>query len=450
MDQTESLQALLQATLAVNQSVDLSDVLLSIANVARDLLGAERVTLYVVDHEKGELWSTVLEDPSLREIRLPLGRGVAGSVARDGEPVLLNNPYSDPRFEDRIDRESGFRTRNMLVAPLKDPTTGAVLGVLQLLNKIGDDFSTTDTEKIAEVSAHVAVTLRKSLELHNLQIRQAELQKKLEQQTEELIRAHGEIRTKNEAMRKELEMAVLLQRTLLPDQLPQTNRIWFETFYRPSTQLSGDLYELMRFDDHRLALVMVDVMGHGVASAMVGAMFKMAFHFYVSPDLSPAHLAGRMNQWLADSLPAENRMMTAVYLYLDCQRLSALFTVAGHPHPRLLRRTTGQLELIDTGDIPLGTIPDFEFHEKKVQLEKGDRVLLFTDGLYESEDADGRPMGMQTADAIIRRTAHEPIQVLIEKLWSASCAHRGVQPSQDDVTLVGFDVGPIADAKESD
>lgn len=442
MDRTESLKALLEAALAINQSVDLSDVLRSILNVTRDLVAAERGTLYVVDHEKGELWSTVLEDPTVREIRLPLGRGVAGCAAQDGKTVILNNPYADPRFDGSVDRQSGFRTRNMLVAPLKDPVTGRVTGVLQLLNRIGGDFVEEDTARVAAVSAHVAVTLRKSLEMHSLLSRQTELQSKLERQTAELIQAHQEIRNKNEAMSKELGMAVLLQRTLLPAELPRTDRIWFETLYRPSTQLSGDFYDLIAFDDDRLGLVMVDVMGHGVASAMIGAMFKMAFHFHASLGLSPSRLVGIMNRWLTDALPAENRMMTAVYACLDCEKLTARFTVAGHPHPRILHRASREIELVDTGDIPLGMIPDVDFHEKEIQFERGDRVLLFTDGLYESENPEGIPLGMKTADAILIDTAAEPAQALIRELWNASKSHRDPQSAGDDVTLVVFDVAP--------
>ncbi len=450
MNRTESLKALMEATLEINRSVDLSDVLSSIVSVTRELLSAERGTLYVVDHERGELWSTVLDDPKVREIRLPFGRGVAGNVALDGKTILLNNPYTDRRFDGSVDQRSGFRTRNMLVAPLQDPVTGRVAGVVQLLNKIGGDFCQDDAERVAAVSAHLAVTLNKSLEMHRLRTRQIELQNQLERRTEELIRAHQEIRDKNQAMSKELGMAVLLQRTLLPKELPRTQRIWFETLYRPSTQLSGDLFDLMTFDDHHLGLVLVDVMGHGVASAMVGAMFKMAFDFHASADLSPSRLVGRMNRWLIEALPAENRMMTAVYLCLDCERLTARFTVAGHPHPRILRRASREIELVDTGDIPLGMIPDFGFHDKEIQLQPGDRVLLFTDGLYECEGPEGMPMGMQTVDTILKNTAGQQPHVVIHELWNASSSHRHSQSAGDDVTLVVFDVAtPDSDPSPS-
>ena len=440
MKRTESLKSLLEATLRINRSVDLSDVLRSIVSVTRELLSVERGTLYVVDHERGELWSTVLDDPNVTEIRLPFGRGVAGNVALDGKTVLLNNPYTDSRFDGSVDQRSGFRTRNMLVAPLQDPVTGQVAGVLQLLNKIGGDFCQDDAERVAAVSAHLAVTLNKSVQMHRMRTRQVELQNQLERRTEELIQAHQEIRDKNQAMSKELGMAVLLQQTLLPEKLPRTERIWFETLYRPSTELSGDLFDLIMFDDHRFGLVLVDVMGHGVASAMVAAMFKMAFHFHASEGHAPSRLVGKMNRWLIEALPSENRMMTAVYLYLDCERLTARFTVAGHPHPRILRRTSREIELVDTGDIPLGMIPDFGFHEKEIQLQPGDRVLLFTDGLYECEDPEGIPMGMQTADAILKNTAGQQAQVVINELWNASCSHRHEQSAGDDVTLVVFDV----------
>ncbi len=440
-NETEHLRSLWEASLAISQSVDLTDVLRSIVDVVRRLLSAERGTLYVVDWDEGTLWTTVLDEPSIKEIRIPIGVGIAGHVARDGETVVLNDPYGDSRFNPEVDRKTGFRTRNMLCIPLKTPRSQDVVGVLQILNKAQGEFVGEDVHKIELLANHMATTLHKSLEIHKLQRRKTELQNEVQKQARALLAAHEEITRANRIMSAELETARILQNTLLPHDLPRNEAIRFDAFYRPSSQLSGDLYDVVPLGDDLLGVVIVDVMGHGVPSAMVGAMFKMAFRIHVRQDSSPAYLMGTMNRWLLDTAPAENRMMTAVYLCLDRRDLRMRCSVAGHPHPRLLPRGEGCVRLISTGDIPLGLIPDFVFHEEELRLSPGDRLLLFTDGLHETYNSRGEPMGLETVDRILAQTAGQPAGELIYLLWKASCAHRGHSSPEDDVSMLVVDMG---------
>ncbi|MEW6352052.1 MAG: GAF domain-containing SpoIIE family protein phosphatase [Thermodesulfobacteriota bacterium] len=445
-NEAEHLRALWDASLAISQSVDITDVLRSIVDVVRRLLSAERGTLYVVDWDEGTLWTTVLDEPSLREIRIPIGVGIAGHVARDGETVVINDPYGDSRFNPDVDKKTGFRTRNMLCIPLKTPRSQDVVGVLQILNKAQGEFVQEDVHKIELLANHMATTLQKSLEIHRLHRRKAELQSEVEKQARALLEAHEEITRANRIMSAELETARILQNTLLPHDLPRNGAIRFDAFYRPSSQLSGDLYDVVSLGEDLLGVVIVDVMGHGVPSAMVGAMFKMAFRIHVRQDSSPAYLMRTMNKWLMDTAPSENRMMTAAYLSLDCRGLRMRCSVAGHPHPRLLPKGEGCARLISTGDIPLGLVPDFDFHEQEIQLCSGDRLLLFTDGLHETYNPRGEPLGLETVDRILCQTAGQPSGELIYLLWKASCAHRGHASPEDDISMLVLDMGQPGEA----
>jgi len=113
---------------------------------------AERATVYFVDQVRKELWSRIASRTAI-EIRLPVGSGIAGQVAQTGETINVPDAYADPRFDRNVDLRSGYRTLNMLVVPVWDPSGAAVIGVLQVLNKRSGPFERRDQmllERIAE------------------------------------------------------------------------------------------------------------------------------------------------------------------------------------------------------------------------------------------------------------------------------------------------------------
>ena len=152
-DQLALLLAL-QRELALETDIDV--VLRRIAEFAVGLLEAERATVFVVDRERAEVWSRVLTESELREIRLPLdGRGLAAAVARGGGLLRIDDPYGDPRFDASVDARSGYRTRSMIVAPI-DARDHTRLGVLQVVNKKGDGPFTKDDEEMTRSLASSA------------------------------------------------------------------------------------------------------------------------------------------------------------------------------------------------------------------------------------------------------------------------------------------------------
>ncbi len=144
----------LQRELALETDIDI--VLHRIAEFALTLLDAERATVYVVDRERSEVWSRILTESELREIRLPLdGRGLASEVARGGDLLRVDDPYGDPRFDASVDARTGYRTRCMLVAPI-DARDRTRLGVLQVVNKKGDHPFTKSDEDVSRSLASSA------------------------------------------------------------------------------------------------------------------------------------------------------------------------------------------------------------------------------------------------------------------------------------------------------
>jgi putative ABC transport system ATP-binding protein len=134
----------------------LEQVLRSFTSRLRELLRADRATLFLVDEARGELWSKIAD---LRtEIRFPISQGIAGYVARTGEPLNVPDPYANPLFNRRIDEETGYRTRSLLCMPIVS-SEGRVFAVMQLLNKEGGPFTPADEEAFRGFVSELAVIL---------------------------------------------------------------------------------------------------------------------------------------------------------------------------------------------------------------------------------------------------------------------------------------------------
>jgi eukaryotic-like serine/threonine-protein kinase len=154
----ERLHFLLEATRQLMAAGDIDAVLAILGETAARLVAAERSTIYMLDPDKAELWSRTAMGDGVGEIRVPLGTGIAGMVALTGETLILDDPYTDIRFNQEIDKRTGYRTRNMMTMPLKS-ATGTILGVFQLLNKRQGRFGRDDVELLTTLAASAAVAL---------------------------------------------------------------------------------------------------------------------------------------------------------------------------------------------------------------------------------------------------------------------------------------------------
>ena len=151
-------QALLQIARAIMQERDLGRLLGFIMQSATELLAAERSTLFLIDTKTQELWSRVAQGAEVREIRLPIGTGIAGCVARTRETINIPDAYADPRFNQATDRKTGYHTRSILCLPLFDRANDP-LGVLQVLNKRCGVFTAADEELLTALSSLASVAI---------------------------------------------------------------------------------------------------------------------------------------------------------------------------------------------------------------------------------------------------------------------------------------------------
>ncbi|MDF1612829.1 ATP-binding protein [Stygiobacter electus] len=156
---TDELEMLLRAAELVNSTIKVDEVLQNIVTVAIQITNADRGTLYIVDKEKNELWSLILQANELKEIRLKIGEGLAGYSAKKGEVLNIRDVQNDPRFNNEYDRVSGYVTKSMICFPIKN-NQAQVIGVLQLINSKNGFFTERDETFLAALSVHAALALQ--------------------------------------------------------------------------------------------------------------------------------------------------------------------------------------------------------------------------------------------------------------------------------------------------
>ena len=154
----DKLQMLIDASKIVNSTIELDKVLALILEVATQSIAADRGTLYLIDTGADELWSKVAQGNNMVEIRLPLGKGLAGYVAKTGETINIADAYKDPRFNPEIDRKSGYTTHTVLCMPMRNKE-GQIVGAFQFLNKKEGPFTPDDEAFIDALSVHAAIAL---------------------------------------------------------------------------------------------------------------------------------------------------------------------------------------------------------------------------------------------------------------------------------------------------
>ncbi len=156
--QREELEVLTIAE-AISTELHIDTLFARIISAATQLLNAERSTLFIYDPAKDELWSQIAEGAGQKEIRIPSHAGIAGAAFANGEVQVVPDAYADPRFNREVDRASGYRTRNLIAVPIIE-RTGECLGVVQVLNKHGGDFTPMDIRRLKAFCSQIAIAIQ--------------------------------------------------------------------------------------------------------------------------------------------------------------------------------------------------------------------------------------------------------------------------------------------------
>ncbi len=166
MREFAKLRKLLSVAGDVSKERDTDKILVMLSDLSREILEVDRCSIFLLDKEKNELWTKVAHGVDI--IRIPADRGIAGYVAKSGETLVIHNAYEDPRFNKEVDKETGYRTRNILAIPLYDKK-GNILGVFEAINKKRGNFTQADIELFTLIGAYAASVIESSMLYRKIQ-----------------------------------------------------------------------------------------------------------------------------------------------------------------------------------------------------------------------------------------------------------------------------------------
>jgi phosphoserine phosphatase RsbU/P len=236
-------------------------------------------------------------------------------------------------------------------------------------------------------------------------------------------------------LENELELSQVVQRSLLPQQVPSIDGLNIAAFSRPAQIVSGDYFDFVKFKDAAHGFVIADVSGHGVSAGMQMTSLQMAFQMLVPEMNSPLDVLKRINELIIHNMNFTT-FVTIFFGKFDHQRRTLTYANAGH-NSAYLYHTASEEEtwLYPTGPA-IGLIEGFPTVAAEVKLGKGDILLLYTDGVTEAENPQGKQLGEEGLADIIRRNSDVTAEQLIQKILLALKDFTNGSPLADDVTLV--------------
>ncbi len=259
----------------------------------------------------------------------------------------------------------------------------------------------------------------------------------------------------NEQMQSDIEASSIVLQNMLPPESGRLLNVKYASCFEPCERIGGDLYNIMSFDYNSVGMYILDVSGHGVQAALQTLSLGMALSTH-DPQTSlllkqnesagskiaqpPGDVATRLNTWL-DHMGPGNKFLTFLYAVLDSENGIFTYARAGHPYPILLKN--GDMHVLsDLEGIPIGIVPGYAYQEQSVQLQKGDRIYLYTDGIPE---ANGNGKGLfgdrrlcESIAATRSQTLDKSIQSIRRDVWKWLENKRG----SDDMCLLGIEYDP--------
>ncbi len=294
---------------------------------------------------------------------------------------------------------------------------GRLVGLIALPHKRDvDEYHLQDLELLSMVASQIA------LQLENTRLYEEELKKqKLEEQ---------------------LGLARTIQSRLLPREIPSIPGLDLAACNITSAEVSGDYYDLMERPDGRLVVVISDVSGKGVPASLLASSLQASMRAHCQTSCSPGEILERVNLYLHESTDPSHFATLFLAIY-DAEAGTLTYSSGGHNAP-VLRRADGRIELLEKGGLPLGAFDFGVYEEETIQLDAGDTLFMYTDGLTETRNGTDEEFGESRVERLLDTRSDLPAARLLDTMHDELRSFSGQAVADDDVTLVALKVQQAA------
>jgi sigma-B regulation protein RsbU (phosphoserine phosphatase) len=390
----------------IGQERDREALLKILADMGRDLVGADRCSIWLLDESRQELFTRVAHGTGI--LRIEATQGLVGRSIATGEPVF-SNALVDERRSAEIDRQTGYQTRSVLVVPMRG-ADGRIIGAFQALNK-PQGFTPADGDLLALAAAYSASTI----EAQQLQAKAEEVRR----------------------LEHELAIAREVQQRLLPGaQLPTIDGLDLTGTCRPASEVGGDYYEVLRTAD-RLLIAVGDVSGKGISAALMMASVQASLKGLVlqaEQNLSLCDIMTKLNQIVYESSTPSRYSTLFIAQYQPVDKKLTMVN-AGHVPPLILH-SDGTSEQFDSDGPPIGLLPNISYTERQVTVKRGDVLISCSDGITECHNPDGEMWDGEEFESQVRTLHRESAAETVAGIMRAADAHMNGTKPHDDMTLV--------------
>ena len=251
--------------------------------------------------------------------------------------------------------------------------------------------------------------------------------------------ANQKLEEVNKNITRELEMAALLQKSLIPTSLPANKFLQFAFHFEPMGFVGGDYYDIIDLGGERKGVIVADVSGHGVSSAFIATMLKISFVNFAAENLSPSKLLYKLNKTYCDLIQTSD-YVTAFYAVFDPVKRKMTYSGAGHPRPLLLCRKTDTIDFLRSKGFFLGMFEGAEYTDTTIDFTRGDRYLVYTDGIIEAySEEKKKQFGSKELLRGFEMYRNKPIDILLNSIISDVKKFMKKSQFYDDLAMVAVE-----------
>lgn len=399
LEMVTRMKALIRAGRELAGHRPLEDLFAVILDLSLEAVSANRGVLMTLEGEQ-------LIVRAARGEGFRISTAVRDHVIEAKSSLLVRDAQQDRAFRERLSIQE-HKVRSMIAVPLQ--TSDKVMGLIYLDSpSFNREFSREDLNLLT-VMANVAA----------IRIDHARLV-----EVEHAERIH----------KRDLEQAADIQNRLLPSAAPAVGGTDLAGYNVPCRTVGGDYYDFFTYPDGRVALVVADVSGKGMPASLMMSSLQARVQVLAEDPTNLATLVTRLNNLVRKNCPS-NRFITFFMCVLNPSTGELTFSNAGH-NPPLLVRTDGSVEMLEGGGPPLAILSGFQFEQVTIQMNRGDLLVMFSDGVTEAANAEGEEFGEDRLGAILQRRQGDGAQSILNHLNGVLTEWTGNLGFADDLTLV--------------
>ena len=406
---TDLLGLISKVGVALLSSSGLDETLNQVASLVFDTVPAERVVIMLRDEKSNDGMEIKVarirgKEDQTGEVRI--SRAIMTEVVENGKSVLTSDAQQDPRFASQTIVLQGIRS--VLAVPLSVDERH-VFGIIY-----ADSPGYETTFKAEHLDILTTLASVASIRVENASL--------LDE------------RINRERMERELELATEIQQRFQPSGPPVVDGYDFQGISFSCYEIGGDYYEFIPRHEGKMLVALGDVSGKGTSASLLMSSLHAAIHGQVAAKTPLDQMVTSVNVYLADNTPA-NRFITLFVAELEPTTGELTFINAGH-NPPLIGRSDGTLELLQAGGLPLGLMSFAEYEVGHAQLNSGDVLFIYSDGVSEANNLNEDEFGMDRLSDVIRTNVGRSASGIRDKVESALSEFTGTAAPNDDITLV--------------